>query len=90
MDELETNGSEAKYASSQHNDLRRTAVRNLERAGVPRTIAMKLTGHKTESIYRRYDIVSPNDLQVAAQLLGDCSVKDNSERQGVGGVRAAA
>jgi integrase len=52
-------------------DFRRTAVRNLERAGVPRTIAMKLTGHKTESVYRRYDIVSQNDLEVAAQRLGE-------------------
>ncbi|MBN2319291.1 MAG: site-specific integrase [Acidobacteria bacterium] len=51
-------------------DLRRTAVRNLERAGVPRSVAMKLTGHKTENIYRRYDIVSENDMQIAAERLG--------------------
>jgi hypothetical protein len=39
----------------------------MERAGVPRSIAMKLTGDKTESIYRRYAIVSGADLQEATR-----------------------
>jgi integrase len=54
-------------------DFRRTAVRNLERSGVPRSVAMKLTGHKTESIYRRYAIVSESDLSEGVRKLAALS-----------------
>jgi site-specific recombinase XerD len=50
-------------------DFRRTAVRNLERAGVPRTTAMAMIGHKTESIYRRYSIVDQAMLEMGTAKL---------------------
>lgn len=50
-------------------DFRRTAVRNLERAGVPRSAAMKMVGHKTESIYRRYAIAEEVMLREAGEKL---------------------
>jgi integrase len=49
----------------------RSAVRNMEQAGVPRSVAMKLTGHKTETVYRRYAIVSEQDLKEAALRIAD-------------------
>ena len=52
-------------------DFRRTAVRNLERASVPRSVAMRLVGHKTESIYRRYAIVAKQDLVDGIKRLAD-------------------
>jgi integrase len=50
-------------------DFRRTAVRNLERAGVSRSVAMQMTGHRTESVYRRYAIVVESDIREAGAKL---------------------
>ena len=50
-------------------DFRRTAVRNLERACVPRSTAMAMVGHRTEAIYRRYAIVDEVMLREAAEKL---------------------
>jgi integrase len=61
-------------------DLRRSAVRRFVRAGLSQSVAMKLSGHKTADVFRRYDIISENDLRDAASKLDAASQQPREKR----------
>jgi integrase len=69
------------YPGRIPHDLRRSAVRNMERRGLSRSVAMQLTGHKTEAVYRRYAITSEADLREGVDRLNGLAGTKGGDNQ---------
>jgi integrase len=59
-------------------DLRRTAIRNLRRAGVAESVIMKITGHRTRGVFERYNITDQSDTQEAGRIAEEFLAKEHA------------
>jgi integrase len=62
-------GVALKYSGTIFHDFRRSAIRNMTRSGISRSVAMRISGHETESVFERYNIGDDEDLAEAARRI---------------------
>lgn len=77
-------GQEWRGSKKLFRDLRRTGVRNLIRAGVSAVMAMKISGHKTGSVFDCYTIIDDRDILAAPEMLDAANDSRNKYKRLIG------
>lgn len=84
----------AKYIGLKFHDLRRTGIRNMSRQGIPEKVGMLISGHRTDSVYRRYNIVDMEVLKSATAKIEkhqrEIVQAENNHRTAIVGIEAGA